>query len=71
MKYYISTNLQAPEEYVQPYTDAGYDEETSIYRGLMTHADDAFGQIMQALADAGLDSNTVVVFSGDVSIARI
>jgi arylsulfatase B len=57
--------LAAPQEFVQPYTDAGYDEETSIYRGLMTHADDAFGQIMAALEEAKLDKNTVIVFSGD------
>jgi hypothetical protein len=25
--------LAAPESFVQPYRDAGYDEETSIYRG--------------------------------------
>ena len=56
---------------MQPYTDAGYDEETSIYRGLMTHADDAFGQIMAALEEAKLDKNTVIVFSGDVSISHI
>ena len=31
----------------------------------MTHADDAFGQIMKALEDAGLDQNTVIGVSGD------
>ena len=33
----------------------------------MTHHDDAFGKIMAALEEAGLDKNTIVGFSGDVS----
>ncbi len=38
---------------------------TSLYHGSITWADDQLGELMRQLASAGLDENTLVVFSAD------
>lgn len=53
-----------------PYTEAlpaGFDLRhlTALYRGSITWADDQLGELMRELGAAGLDENTIVVFTSD------
>lgn len=41
------------------------DEQKQVYAAVVTDGDNAVGQIMAALADAGVDGNTIVIFSSD------
>jgi arylsulfatase A-like enzyme len=46
-------------------TPESYQEMIKSYYRLITHVDESVGQIVAALRDAGLDDNTVIVFTGD------
>lgn len=41
------------------------DEQKQVYSAVITDGDNAVGQVLDALRDAGLESNTIVLFSSD------
>ncbi|HUW31966.1 MAG TPA: sulfatase-like hydrolase/transferase [Planctomycetota bacterium] len=43
----------------------GLRELTALYYGMVTLVDDQLGKLMQALADAGIADNTIVLFTSD------
>lgn len=59
----VHTPWLSPEEYQQPY--AKLRERRKQLAGMTAAADEAFGQIMAALKEKGMDTNTLVLFSSD------
>jgi len=67
---YITTNAPhhpytAPEEYAKPYLDAGLDNISAHFYGMITNIDDNVGLLMQTLRETKLDQNTLVIFMTD------
>ncbi len=58
-------NWAAPEEYIEPYSDAGQSKNFATLNGMLTHLDHQVGRVVQALEDLGLAENTVVIFMSD------
>jgi arylsulfatase A-like enzyme len=54
---------QVPEKYKQPYQ--GLAEPRRTYAGMVAAMDEAIGQIVTALDEAGLRQNTLIIFSSD------
>lgn len=46
-------------------TDGPKGEYLTVYAAMVEHMDDAVGRVMDKLQEAGLDDNTIVVFTGD------
>lgn len=46
-------------------TDADIRNARHAYYGEISYVDDQIGTVLQALADTGLDDNTIIVFAGD------
>ena len=64
MAYYPPhTPRTAPESYVQPYRDAGFEEPG--YYGMVGKIDDNVGQLLGALDEAGVRDRTLVVYTSD------
>lgn len=64
MSYYPPhTPRTAPDAYVQPYRDAGFDEPE--YYGMVSKIDDNVGELLRALDDANVRERTLVVFTSD------
>ncbi len=59
----MHTPWLSPEEYQQPY--ANLPERRKQLAGMTAAADEAFGQIMAALRDKSMVTNTLVIFSSD------
>jgi arylsulfatase A-like enzyme len=59
----VHTPLQAPPRYIQQY--AHLKGERAKYAAMLTAMDDAVGQIIAAVDDAGVRDNTLIVFSSD------
>ncbi len=59
----VHAPLQAPEKYLQPFTNLAGNRRTLA--GMLAAVDAAVGRITDALADAGLRDRTLVVFSSD------
>src|SRR5262249_5871185 len=55
--------MHAPEKYVRRF--AGLDPERRMYAAMIAALDDAIGEVMGAVKQAGLLENTMVVFVGD------
>lgn len=67
---YLSTNaphspMHAPEEYAQPYLDAGLDVKTANFFGMIANIDDNVAELRAFLVEQGLAENTVFIFTTD------
>jgi arylsulfatase A-like enzyme len=57
---------QVPIEYIDRYENrTDWNDQRKIYAGMLTAADDAIGQVIQAYQDAGLWDDTLVIFTTD------
>ncbi len=54
---------QVPEEYIKPYEHLP--SPRNIYAGMVTAMDEAVGQVVAALEEKGMLSNTLILFSSD------
>ncbi|HEO70844.1 MAG TPA: arylsulfatase [Candidatus Hydrogenedentes bacterium] len=59
------TPLQIGDSYVQPYLDAGIDNETAKVYGMITNIDDNVGRLLTKLKELGLEEDTIVIFLTD------
>ncbi|MDE2902356.1 MAG: sulfatase-like hydrolase/transferase [Chloroflexota bacterium] len=59
------TPLQAPQELVQPYLDAGLAHGVALIYAMNERMDAGVGQILDALDRTGCADNTVVMFTSD------
>ncbi len=57
--------VQAPEKYVAPYLAKGVPEKLARYYGAVTCMDEAIGEILAALREAGTEKDTLVMFMSD------
>jgi arylsulfatase len=67
---YIATNaphepLSCPAKYKEMYRDAGLDDKTATYFGMVTNIDDNVGQLLGRLKQWNLERDTVVIFMTD------
>jgi len=72
---YITPNaphgpLQCPEKYYKPYMDAGLDEASARFYGMITNIDDNMAVLMAKLQKWNLLDNTLVIFITDNGSAR-
>ncbi|KAH7934888.1 hypothetical protein HPB52_001830 [Rhipicephalus sanguineus] len=61
---YSPVSLQAPDANVEKFTYIG-DQNRAIYAGMVDALDQSIGSLMEALEEAGMLSNTLLVFSAD------
>jgi len=61
----IHTPLEVSESEVVPFRQAGLDELTAKVYAMLKSVDDNFGRLMAALAESGLEQNTLVWFTSD------
>jgi len=66
----IHTPMREPESYLAPYRERFDDERLQLYGASVTHLDHAVGEILEALRRAGLDEQTLVIFSSDNGATR-
>lgn len=61
------TPIQPPEEWVEKVRERepGLDEKRLRYNALVEHLDDGVGRVMDALEEAGLAKDTIVIFTSD------
>ncbi len=59
------TPLQAPQELVQPYVDAGLPHGVALIYAMNERMDAGVGQILDALDRAGCANNTILMFTSD------
>ena len=59
------TPLQAPQELVQPYVDAGLPHGVALIYAMNERMDAGVGQILDALDRAGCADNTILMFTSD------
>lgn len=57
--------LTCPDEFVQPYLEMGFSNETARYYGMITNLDYNFNRITEEVEKLGLKDNTIIIFSGD------
>lgn len=57
--------LQAPEEAVQPFRDAGFGEPLATLYGMIARMDQGIGRLLGELDRLGLAENTIVLFASD------
>ncbi|MHC4476396.1 MAG: arylsulfatase [Planctomycetota bacterium] len=72
---YITPNtphspLVCGEEYSKPYLDAGLDEKSAAYYGMITNIDDNVGRLVQKIDQWGLTQNTLLIFMTDNGHSR-
>ncbi|KAH6939119.1 hypothetical protein HPB50_015773 [Hyalomma asiaticum] len=60
----IDGHLQAPQENVEKFPYIG-EEKRTIFAGMVDAMDQSVGEVFEALSDAGMLQNSVVVFSSD------
>lgn len=66
--YAVHTPIEAEEDKVDKYRELVHSElhhRNSEFAGLVEHLDDSVGKVLQAIAENGLDDNTIVVFFSD------
>ena len=59
------TPWECPEEYAQPYLDAGYSKSFAQCYGAIKHMDVQIGRLLKAVQDSGQADRTIVVFLSD------
>lgn len=59
----VHTPLQVPENYTKPYEHLSGSRKT--YAGMTAAMDEAVGQVVAALEEKGMLSNTLIIFSSD------
>lgn len=66
--YNVHTPLQARQEKIDKYTrliQKGSQHTNPVYAAMVEHMDDAVGTVMQAVKDAGIEDNTIIIFNSD------
>jgi len=67
---YVATNAPhspyvCPEKYLKPYLDAGLDEKSAAYYGMITNLDENVGRLVRKLDEWALTERTLVIFMTD------
>jgi len=67
---YLATNAPhspyvCPEKYLKPYLDAGLDEKSAAYYGMITNLDENVGRLVRKLDEWALTERTLVIFMTD------
>ena len=57
--------LQAPEEVTQRYVDAGFEHGIALIYAMIEVMDRGIGKVQQALNDAGVEDDTLLMFTSD------
>jgi len=57
--------LNAPEEYIKPYLDKGYDLNTSAVYAMIEIMDQGIGELLYELDKLGIRDNTIIIFTSD------
>jgi arylsulfatase A-like enzyme len=57
--------LQAPEEWIQPYLQAGFDRDTATVYAMIEIMDRGIGELVRELDALGLRERTLVIFGSD------
>lgn len=57
--------FRVAENYWQPYAAQGIPEERAKFFGMIANFDENLGRLLDALRDAGLERDTIVIFMGD------
>jgi arylsulfatase A len=57
--------LEAPEEDIEPFRQAGFSENVSILYGMIRRMDKGIARVLDELKRLGLEENTLVVFASD------
>jgi arylsulfatase A len=57
--------LQAPEEVTQRYVDAGFERGIAIIYAMIEVMDRGIGKVREALRDAGVEDDTLLMFTSD------
>ena len=57
--------LEAPEEAIQPYLEAGYERDVATIYAMIEIMDRGLGELMTALETLGLRERTLVIFASD------
>jgi arylsulfatase A-like enzyme len=55
--------MEVPSD--KPYSNQSWPQPQKNHAAMITHLDDAVGQVMKKLKDLGIDDNTIVFFSSD------
>jgi len=61
----LHTPLQVAEEYSAPFKALGLDDKTAAIYGMLKNVDDNLGRLRAALAQCGLDDNTLFMVTSD------
>ncbi len=56
---------QAPEETINKYRARGAEGERAIYLAMVEEMDNAIGMVMNAVHEAGIDDNTLIIYASD------
>ena len=59
------TPLEAPEDEIKPYIEAGFSEKVATVYAMITRMDRGIGRIIETLDRTGLRDNTLVCFTSD------
>jgi arylsulfatase A len=59
------TPLQAPEEAIRPFREAGFSEPLATLYGMIARMDDGIGRLLDEVDRLGLAENTIVLFTSD------
>ena len=57
--------LEAPEEDIRPFREAGMNEQIAILYGMIRRMDRGIGRVLEEINRLGMKDNTVVVFTSD------
>lgn len=56
---------QAPEDTIRKYEEQGIERPRATYLAMVEEMDNAIGDVMQAVSDAGIDENTLIIYASD------
>ena len=60
----VHSPLQVPEKYLKPYQNIK-NKDRKTYCGMVTALDEAVGSVTEALKEAGIYNNTLIIFTTD------